>query len=78
MTVEAIHRPAPSSESILAPRPAQGWLRQNRASIIRHAIINFFMVIILLPLAWVLMMSIKSLPDAMRGDFWPRRFDFTH
>ena len=24
------------------------------------------------------MMSIKSLPDAMRGDFWPRKFDFTH
>ena len=40
--------------------------------------INFFMLIILLPLAWVLMMSIKSLPDAMRGDFWPRNFDFTH
>ena len=36
------------------------------------------MVIILLPLAWVLMMSIKSLPDAMRGDFWPRKFDFSH
>ena len=24
------------------------------------------------------MMSIKSRPDAMRGNFWPRRFDFTH
>ena len=24
------------------------------------------------------MMSIKSRPDAMRGDFWPRKFDFTH
>jgi ABC-type glycerol-3-phosphate transport system permease component len=23
-------------------------------------------------------MSVKSLPDAMRGDFWPRHFDFTH
>nr|ALS90687.1 modB_ABC: molybdate ABC transporter, permease [uncultured bacterium] len=36
------------------------------------------MLIILAPLAWVIMMSIKSRPDAMRGDFWPRRFDFTH
>ena len=35
-------------------------------------------MIIILPLAWVLMMSMKSLPDAMRGDFWPRTFDFTH
>ncbi len=24
------------------------------------------------------MMSIKSLPDSMRGDFWPRKFDFSH
>jgi ABC-type glycerol-3-phosphate transport system permease component len=23
-------------------------------------------------------MSVKSLPDAMRGDFWPRTYDFTH
>ena len=23
-------------------------------------------------------MSFKTLPDAMRGDFWPRHFDFTH
>ena len=23
-------------------------------------------------------MSVKSLPDAMRGDFWPKHFDFTH
>ena len=38
----------------------------------RHVVIIFFMLIILLPLAWVLMLSIKSLPDAMRGDFWPR------
>ena len=41
-------------------------------------VINLFNLIILLPLAWVLMMSVKSLPDAMRGDFWPRHFDFTH
>ena len=40
--------------------------------------INLFNLIILLPLAWVLIMSVKSLPDAMRGNFWPKRFDFTH
>jgi ABC-type glycerol-3-phosphate transport system permease component len=45
---------------------------------LRHVVINLFNLIILLPLAWVLLMSVKSLPDAMRGDFWPRRFDFTH
>ena len=61
-----------------ASAPAPGWFRRNRSDIVRHGVINFFMVIILLPLAWVLMMSIKSRPDSMRGDFWPRKFDFTH
>lgn len=58
-------------------RPEEGWLKRNRGIIMRHAVINFFLITIILPLAWVLMMSFKSLPDAMRGDFWPRKFDFT-
>ncbi len=62
----------------VASKPAQGWFGRNRSAIVRHGVINLFMVIILLPLAWVLMMSVKSRPDAMRGDFWPRKFDFTH
>ena len=45
---------------------------------IRHAVINLFMLIILLPLFWVFLLSIKSLPDSMRGTLWPRAFDFTH
>jgi ABC-type glycerol-3-phosphate transport system permease component len=55
----------------------QSWFQRHRGAIARHAVINFFMLIILLPLAWVLMMSVKSRPDAMRGDFWPKKFDFT-
>jgi ABC-type glycerol-3-phosphate transport system permease component len=54
------------------------WLRRHRAVVIRHGVINLFMLIILLPLAWVFLLSIKSLPDSMRGAFWPRNFDFTH
>src|SRR5580692_9259954 len=45
---------------------------------LRHVVINLFNLAILLPLAWVLLMSVKSLPDATRGDFWPKHFDFTH
>ena len=52
--------------------------RWTLGAALRHAVINFFNLIILAPLAWVLLMSVKSLPDAMRGDFWPRTFDFTH
>lgn len=63
---------------VAPPLSLREWLRLNRAVVVRHAVINLFMVIILLPLAWVLLMSVKSLPDAMRGNLWPRRFDFTH
>src|SRR6188474_1651952 len=78
MTLEAQHRGVLPSQSLVTVRPQRNWFNQNRAAVIRHVIINFFMVIILLPLAWVFMMSIKSRPDSMRGDFWPRKFDFTH
>ena len=50
----------------------------DRAAVIRHAIILFFCTIIILPLVWVLLLSVKSLPDSMRGNLWPRQFDFTH
>lgn len=78
MTLEAQHRGVLPSESLVAMRPQRNWFDQNRSVIIRHAVINFFMLIIILPLAWVFMMSIKSRPDSMRGEFWPRKFDFTH
>ena len=52
--------------------------RRHRGVVIRHVVINLFMLIILLPLAWVLLLSIKSLPDAYSGALWPENFDFTH
>ena len=29
--------------------PEQGWFRENRSAIIRHGVINFFMIVILAP-----------------------------
>ncbi len=52
--------------------------RLRRNAVVRHGVIIFFLLTILLPLTWVLMLSVKSLPDSMRGSLWPRRFDFTH
>src|SRR5262245_5707644 len=78
MTLEAQHRGVLPSGSLVEVRRQGNWFNQNRSAVIRHAVINFFMVIIILPLAWVFMMSIKSRPDSMRGEFWPRKFDFTH
>jgi len=72
MTLEIDHDAAAALEE------TEGWFARNRSAIVRHTVINFFNLIILLPLSWVLLMSVKSLPDAMRGDFWPKHFDFTH
>ena len=30
------------------------------------------------PILWVILLSVKSLPDAYQNYIWPRKFDFTH
>ena len=47
-------------------------------TILQHAVIIFFCLVILVPIAWVLLLSIKSLRDAYTGTLWPEQFDFTH
>jgi ABC-type glycerol-3-phosphate transport system permease component len=78
MTIGAVGSGTLASGRSEASRPTQGWFKRNRSAILRHVVINFFMLIILLPLAWVLLLSVKSIPDAMHSDLWPRQFDFTH
>ncbi len=58
--------------------PTRTWFARHRSAIIRHGVINFFLLIIVLPLIWVLLLSIKSMPDSMRGQLWPRNFDYSH
>src|SRR5436305_9613355 len=72
MSLEADPQVAPDA---IKPHMPSG---RSHDSILGHVIINFFNLIILLPLIWVLLMSVKSLPDAMRGNLWPKHFDFTH
>ncbi len=78
MAMDAAQNGVIASRPVVTDGGDVDWPGEKRNTIIRHAVINFFMLIILLPLAWVLMMSIKSLPDSMRGDFWPKKFDFGH
>lgn len=52
--------------------------RIRLSTILMHAIIIFFCLIIILPIAWVLLMSVKSIPDAYTGQLWPTQFDFSH
>ncbi len=68
----------PTNTAFSNPYLRQKKNRLRRNAVVRHGVIIFFLLTILLPLTWVLMLSVKSLPDSMRGNLWPRRFDFTH
>lgn len=65
-----------------APVPAvaaQG--RKSRikwGTVARHVVLALFALVILLPIFWVILLSVKSLPDAYQNDIWPKTFDFTH
>ena len=52
--------------------------RVKWGTILQHAIIIFFCLILILPVAWVMLRSIKSITDAYTGDIWPKNFDFSH
>ena len=46
--------------------------------VLRHAVIIFFCLTVILPISWVLLMSIKSIPDTYSGNLWPKQLDFSH
>ena len=52
--------------------------RLKLTTVLQHAVIIFFCAIIVLPIIWVMLLSIKSIPDAYTGDLWPQQFDFSH
>jgi ABC-type glycerol-3-phosphate transport system permease component len=74
MTMEAV-RSLPVSAVV--GRRGPSWYQRNSGAFVRHLVINLFMVIIILPLLWVLLMSVKTRSEAMKGVFWPTKFDFT-
>jgi ABC-type glycerol-3-phosphate transport system permease component len=45
-------------------------------SIVKHGILVVTCVVILFPLLWVFLLSIKSLPDAYTNRIWPHNFEF--
>ena len=67
-----IHQP---SQTPLSPRPGR---RLRLGTVLLHATIIFFCLIILVPIAWVFLLSVKSLNDAYRGTLWPEHFDFSN
>lgn len=62
-----------------ARHPVGRQVRRHVADLSKHLILAGFVLAILLPLLWVLLLSIKSLPDAYNNWIWPRQdLDFTH
>ena len=56
------------------PRPPRRWLGR----LLMHGTIIIFCLAVLLPLLWVFLLSIKSIPDAYTANIWPKQFDFSH
>jgi ABC-type glycerol-3-phosphate transport system permease component len=52
--------------------------RVKLSRILLHATIIFFCFIVVLPVAWVILMSVKSIPDAYTGELFPKQYDFSH
>ena len=74
-TTAGTHAASSSRGATLLP---QSWFAKNKGAAVRHGVIWLFLVIILLPLGWVLLMSVKTLPASMRPQIWPDGFDFSH
>lgn len=47
-------------------------------TIIRHLVLILFCVLVLFPLLWVVLLSVKSLPDAYQNYIWPKKFEWDH
>ena len=57
--------------------PARPRVRVPWGSIVKHAVLIVTCFVILFPLLWVFLLSIKSLPDAYTNRIWPHNFDFS-
>ena len=76
MATQEIARPTTQTQAQVQawrPRRYPRW-----GTIARHAVLMLFVAIILFPLAWVILLSVKSLPDAYNNHIWPKEFDFSH
>jgi multiple sugar transport system permease protein len=63
----------PASYRSTASRPKIKW-----GTVARHVVLMIFSLIIILPIVWVILLSVKSLPDAYQNDIWPKTFDWSH
>jgi ABC-type glycerol-3-phosphate transport system permease component len=60
------------------PSPMTAGPRIKWGTVVRHVVLAIFALVIILPIVWVLLLSVKSLPDAYQNEIWPKTFDFNH
>ncbi len=47
-------------------------------TVLLHGTLILFCLVIVVPLSWALLMSVRALQDVYTGTLWPHMFDFTH
>ena len=47
-------------------------------SLVKHGILLLFCFVILFPLAWVVLLSLKTIPEAQQPNIWPTVFEWGH
>lgn len=55
-----------------------GRRRVRWAVVLRHAALVFFCLTILVPLLWVVLLSLRTVPDSYTGHLWPSHWDFSN
>ncbi len=52
--------------------------RLRLAVVLRHAVLVSFCLTIVLPLLWVVLLSLKTVPDSYTGHIWPAQWDLSN
>jgi ABC-type glycerol-3-phosphate transport system permease component len=76
MATQAALPGAPALTAPIAVPPRRTKIKWG--PVLRHVVLGIFALIIILPIVWVLLLSVKSLPDAYQNDIWPKTFDWSH
>jgi ABC-type glycerol-3-phosphate transport system permease component len=52
--------------------------RVHPGTVVRHGILIALCLSVILPLIWVLLLSVKTVPDSYTGHIWPAQWDFSN
>src|SRR5918992_2092004 len=76
MAVQPVAPPLGRSDVLAQTRRWNARRLPHWGTVLRHVVLALFAAIIILPIAWVILLSLKSLPDAQQRYIWPNVFEF--